>query len=168
MSATYFLESRKNRGGKELFNASGEKLTLLNDFIARTERKARDREEKKKAMNYAVMSVNELLEAKRLESTRKRLYDSPMSLATKMAIYGDEYHLRQELDNGYPLNCRDCTVLQYLKCARIVILMYAQTGRTLLHEAAVNGHLHLVRMLCREYKATTNVYSILVQTRQSL
>lgn len=110
MSEAYFQESRKNRGGKELFNASGEKLYLLNDFIARTERKARDREEKKKAMNFAVMSVNAFLEAKRLESTRKRLYDSPMSLATKMAIYGDEYHLRQELDSGYSLNSRDCTV----------------------------------------------------------
>lgn len=110
MSEEYFNQSRNSRGGGELFNASGEKLTLLNDFIARTERKAKDREDKKKATNYAVMSVNKLLEEKRLESTRRRLYDSPMSLATKMAIYGDEFHLREELDNGYPLNCRDSVV----------------------------------------------------------
>ena len=130
MSDVYFDESRKKRGGKELFNASGEKLHLLNDFIARTERKAHDREEKKKSLNFAVNAVNALLEAKRLESTRRRLYDSPMSLATKMAIYGDEFHLREELDKGHTLNCRDSTVS--------VKLLYIQTFVMLLTRPA--GH----------------------------
>mmetsp|Transcript_13625 Transcript_13625/g.20426 ORF Transcript_13625/g.20426 Transcript_13625/m.20426 type:complete len:268 (+) Transcript_13625:132-935(+) len=144
MSEIYFSQTRKKRDGQELFNVSGEKFALLNEVIDKNARKIKERDEKKKPVNYAVRRVNELLEQKKSENVRRRLYDSPMSLATKMAIYGDEYHLRKELDRGYPFNFRDAT-----------------TGRTLLHEAAVNGHLHLVRMLCREYKAKTNVYTIM-------
>jgi hypothetical protein len=94
----------------EMFNASGAKLFALEAMISKREKIYEERIAKRDKMAYAKRKVRELLERKTKENQMRRLYDSPMSNQAKMAIFGDEYHLRQELDNNFPINFRDSTV----------------------------------------------------------
>lgn len=129
----------------EMFNATGAKLLALEAIINRREKYHRDKILVRNKMEYAMAKVNALLKAKTKENQLNRLYDSDMSNLNKMAIFGDEHQLRQELKNKFPVNTRDSI-----------------TGRTLLHEASCLGHLHIVRMLCRDFKANPCVPTILV------
>lgn len=63
-----------------------------------------------------------------------RLSALTASRASKYAIVGDEFHLRQELVLGHPVNEVD-----------------PRSGRTVLLEAVAGGFLHLVRMLINEF-----------------
>lgn len=54
----------------------------------------------------------------------------------KYALVGDEFHLRQELSLGHPVNEVD-----------------ARSGRTVLLESVAGGYLHLVRMLINDFNA---------------
>ena len=91
---------------KELFNASGEQLAVLNHLLVRNEKRVEARKEKAK-IKWAEELVEEILRKKRHDYQIRRLYTSTMSTANKMAIYGDEYHLRQELELGFRVNSRD-------------------------------------------------------------
>lgn len=131
----------------ELFNATGAQLLALQAILDRKEKKRIERLTKHDKFKYARERVAELLKLKTHQNQMYRLYDSSMSTPAKMAIIGDEYNLREELKKGFPINSRDST-----------------TGRALLHEAACCGHLHIVRMLCREFNANTRVTTVLGQT----
>jgi hypothetical protein len=110
VSSEYFAHIRQLRDGNELFNVTGEKVKLLKDVIEKNAKKIKDREELKHAPSYQIRRVNQLLEQRKLELVRKRMRDSLMSNGTKYAILGDEFRLRQEIENGYPINFRDSVV----------------------------------------------------------
>lgn len=97
---------------KELFNASGEQLEVLNHLLVQNEKRVEARKEKAK-IKWAEELVEEILRKKRHDYQIRRLYTSTMSTANKMAIYGDEYHLRQELDLGFRVDSRDHIVCPF-------------------------------------------------------
>ena len=98
----------------------------------------------KKEILYKQEQQNARLKAKfdRLYAQRsevvlqERLNSLPSSRASKYAIVGDEFRLRQELLRGHPVNEVD-----------------SRSGRTLLLEAVAAGYLHLVRMLIYDFHA---------------
>jgi hypothetical protein len=82
-------------------------VRLLKDFIEKSAKRVKDREDAKNAPPYQVRRVNELLDSRRNFMVRKRIQNFPMTMATKCAICGDELGLREQLDQGYPINFRD-------------------------------------------------------------
>ena len=82
-------------------------MRLLKDFIEKSAKRVKDREDAKRAPPYQVKRVNELLESRRNFMVRKRIQNFPMTQATKYVICGDEMGLREQLDQGYPVNFRD-------------------------------------------------------------
>lgn len=79
---------------------------------------------------------DKLFEQRREAVLHDRLTSLSTSKAMKYALNGDEFHLRQELTLGHPINEVD-----------------ARSGRTVLLESVAGGYLHLVRMLIYEYNA---------------
>lgn len=144
ISRDFFEQQQTLRGGKELFNAAGDKINTLNSFIEKNDKKRREREAAKDKIAYAVRVVDALLKEKLEKHQRLRLQRSAMSNASKYAKIGDEINLRKELKSGYPVDRRD-----------------GVTGRTLIMEASVGGHYQLCRLLCREYKCNCNATSFL-------
>jgi ankyrin repeat protein len=89
--------------------------------------------------------VERLAKEKKQEFLVQRLANSRMSNANKFARQGDEYSLRQFLyGNAYDVDTRDLT-----------------TGRTCLIEACATGQLHIVRMLCGEFRANVGIPTIM-------
>lgn len=106
-SEEYFQRIRELRGGVELYNVTGDKVRVLKDFIDKSAKRVKDREDAKNAPPYQVRRVNELLEQRKNAMVLKRINNFPMTLATKYTICGDEIHVREQLDKGYPINFRD-------------------------------------------------------------
>jgi len=79
---------------------------------------------------------NKLYDQRREVVLQDRLVSLPTTRAMKYALLGDEFHLRQELALGHPVNDVD-----------------ARTGRTVLLESVAGGYLHLVRMLINDHNA---------------
>ena len=86
-----------------------------------------------------------MLASKKQNFLETRILTSVMSKANKYARLGDELNLRSTIFN-----------LDYYVNRRCLI-----TGRTMLVEAAGAGHLHIVRMLCREFKASPRTPTIM-------
>jgi hypothetical protein len=94
------------------------------------------------------MAFSNMYSLKTIRSNRKRAemlldrvkQNDTLHEAIKASIEGNLQVLRRELCLGYPINER-CLV----------------TGRTVLHEAAASGHLHVVKLLCYDHRATLEV-----------
>ena len=122
-------------------------LSSLERIVRSDSRHFKTKVDSKKELSLVHQHQAEHLKSKfdRLYSQRRevvlqeRLNALPTSRASKYALVGDEFRLRQELLLGHPVNETD-----------------ARTGRTVLLESVAGGHLSLVRMLIYEFGADLN------------
>lgn len=91
-----------------------------------------------------VMEIEEMIKAERSEYVKSRLLTKGLRNASRFAVLGDEFSLRQEIEDGYNVNIRD-----------------GVTGRSLLHEASAAGHYHIVKMLCSDYNSNIQMPTML-------
>lgn len=146
------LHNKDKKRGDD-FNLDSGQLKKLTQIMDRV--RVRKKQDSKmlnltKAADRRVMRMRLLEELVVTEDEQFRLtrvVDSRCSDPMRFAIIGDEYRLRQELEVGTQkiVNQRET----------------ARGGRTLLHEAVGNGHLHIVRMLLGDFKANPNVATLL-------
>lgn len=117
-------------------------LSSLERIVKSDKRHFKDNVEPRKAISLKKEQQERRLKEKfdRLFENRRetvlhdRISSLPTSRASKYAIAGDEFHLRQEIVLGFPVNEVD-----------------PRSGRTVLLEAVAGGYLHLVRMLINEF-----------------
>lgn len=102
--------------------AAGDKVNTLNSFMEKTEKKRLDREAAKDKVQYAIRMVDDLLKQKLARHQRQRVERSPMSDASKFAKVGDEFNLRVQLEEGYPVDQRDGVVSVAVPCIHICLL----------------------------------------------
>lgn len=144
ISKEYFEQKQQERGGSELYNAAGDRVNILNSFMEKTEKKRLDREAAKNKELYSIRTVEALMKAKLERHQKQRIEKSTMTDASRYAKVGDEFNMRREIENGYPVDGRD-----------------AVTGRTLIMEASVGGHYQCARVLCREFQCDCNITAFL-------
>lgn len=78
--------------------------------MEKTEKKRLDREAAKDKQQYAIRTVEALMATKLARQQKQRVERSDMSPASKFAKVGDEFNLRVELEEGYPVDDRDGVV----------------------------------------------------------
>lgn len=78
--------------------------------MEKTEKKRLDREGAKNKQQYAIRTVEALLEKKLARHQKQRIERSAMSEASKYAKVGDEFNLRVQLEEGHPVDQRDGVV----------------------------------------------------------
>lgn len=141
-------------GHIESFNLDDVKIRKLQKFLElqqtrknhlhRTHRHKLEGESNQQAL---IRKIEEMIKSKHRQFVDQRLSESGASALTRLAMKGDEYMLRRHLEaasGGININARD-----------------GCTGRTLLVEASSGGHYTVARMLCREYKASPRVATML-------
>ncbi len=134
-------------GREELFNMNSNDFGRLNKLIKMNESRIRSRRRDigKTKEQLMIEKVEAIIKGKKSEFLQHRVETSAMKEVNKLAKLGDEYNLRNMIwTTDYDVN-RRCMV----------------TGRTMLHEAAGAGQLHIVRMLCREFRANVNVPTVM-------
>jgi hypothetical protein len=132
---------------KEHFNLTEGQYSRLEKLMKLQEvrLKSRRRDIGKSKDQLMIEKVEAIIKAKKSNFLEQRVADSEMSKVNKMAKLGDEFNLRNTI---YSMN--------YYVDRRCLV-----TGRTMLVEAAGAGQLHIVRMLCREFKANPNIPTIM-------
>lgn len=78
--------------------------------MEKTEKKRLDREAAKDKQQYAIRTVEALMAKKLVRQQKQRVERSAMSAASKFAKIGDEFNLRVQLEEGYPVDDRDGVV----------------------------------------------------------
>ena len=134
---------------EEPFNLNSYQLKKLQNIMLRVQQRKNHQKVYDPSLSKSeirLMQMEELIISESENYRRDRVKYSKASDALRFAVMGDEFHLRQEIEiyGKKLLNLRD---------------MFS--GRTPLHEAAGSGHLHLVRMMCGEFKADPNVRTLL-------
>jgi len=135
------------KGQKEMFNMNGADYGRLEKLIKMNENRIRSRRRDigKSKEQLMIEKVEAIIRAKKSQFLEQRVESSEMTTVNKLAKLGDEYTLQNTIWQMNYYVDRRCMV----------------TGRTMLHEAAGAGQLHVVRMLCREFKANVNVPTVM-------
>lgn len=105
-----------------LRSAAGDKVNTLNSFMEKTEKKRLDREAAKDKVHYAIRTVEALMKAKLVRQQKQRVEKSAMANASKYAKVGDEFNMRREIEDGYPVDRRDAVVRSYYCVLKYMLL----------------------------------------------